>query len=84
MSLSANSIKWSNTLKQFVGRVKINYSWYIALFVVNVFIKKLFKIECKYLSFLNIFFSRFCLVEKRGVTPHCLYRDSLTLIIQFY
>ena len=33
----------------------------------------------KYLSFLNVFFNRFYPVEKCGVTPHCLYRDSLTL-----
>ena len=34
---------------------------------------------CQYLSFRNIFFNRFCPVEKRGVTPHCLYHDSLAL-----
>ena len=34
---------------------------------------------CQCLSFRNIFFNRFCPVEKCGVTPHCLYRDSLTL-----
>ena len=34
----------------------------------------------QYLSFLNIFFNRFSPVEKCGVTPHGLYRDSLTLI----
>ena len=34
---------------------------------------------CQYLSFLNIFFNRFCPVEKGGVTPNCLYHDSLTL-----
>ena len=37
---------------------------------------------CEYLPFLNIFFNRFCSVEKRGVAPHCLYRNSLTLICQ--
>ena len=35
-----------------------------------------------FLSFLNIFFNRFCPVEKCEVTPHYLYRDSLTLISQ--
>ena len=30
-------------------------------------------------TFSRYFFNRFCLVEKCGVTPHCLYRDSLTL-----
>ena len=34
------------------------------------------------LSFLNIFFNRFCPVEKCGVTPHCLHRDLLTLILK--
>ena len=28
--------------------------------------------------FSQYFFYRFCSVEKCGVTPHCLYRDSLT------
>ena len=34
---------------------------------------------CQFFSFLNIFFNRFCQVKKCGVTPHCLYSDSLTL-----
>ena len=34
----------------------------------------------QYFSFLNINFNRFCPLEKRRVTPHCLYRDSLTLM----
>ena len=28
---------------------------------------------------IRYFFSTFCTVEKCGVTPYCLYRDSLTL-----
>ena len=34
---------------------------------------------CQYLSFINVFFTRFSQVEMCGVTPHCLYCDSLTL-----
>ena len=34
---------------------------------------------CQYLSFLDIFFNRFCPAKKCEVTPHYLYRDSLTL-----
>ena len=48
----------------------------IALFVVSGFIKYLFLINI----YLNIFFNRFSPEEKCGVTPHCLYRDLLTLI----
>ena len=33
----------------------------------------------QYLSFLNIFFNRFCPVEECGVPPRCLYRGLLTL-----
>ena len=33
---------------------------------------------CRYLPSLNSFLNRFCLVEKYGVTLHCLYRDLLT------
>ena len=36
---------------------------------------------CQYLSFLNIFFQYILPVEMLWVTPHCLYRDSLTLNI---
>ena len=32
-----------------------------------------------FISFLNIFFIIFCPVGKCGITPRCLYRDSLTL-----
>ena len=35
----------------------------------------------QYLSSLNIFLNRFCPVEKCGVTPDCLYRDSITLML---
>ena len=39
---------------------------------------------CQYLSFLNSSFNRFLKsikrLEKCGVTPHCSYRNSLTLI----
>ena len=35
---------------------------------------------CQYFSFLNICFNRFCLIEKCGVTSHCLYHDSSSLI----
>ena len=33
----------------------------------------------QYLSFLNILFNRFYPMEKCGIIPHCLHRDSLTL-----
>ena len=56
--------------------IEINGSRYIALFVVSGSVKKL-------LSFLNIFFNRYCPVVKCWVTPHCLYRDSLTLSCVF-
>lgn len=36
---------------------------------------------CQYLSSLNIFLNRFCPVEKSGVTPDGLYRDSITLML---
>ena len=39
---------------------------------------------CQYLSFLNIFFNRFCAVENCGVTPHYLYRDSFALNCSVY
>ena len=40
----------------------------------------LFNSFFQYLSFLNIFFNRSLPVEKRVITPHCLNRDSLTLM----
>ena len=62
---------------------KVNGSRYTALFVVSVSIKNVFlNWLCQYLSFLSILFNRFCPVVKCGVTPHCLYHDSLTLKIE--
>ena len=60
--------------------LKINESQYIALFVVSGSIRKLFSID-----FVNIYFSQsivnylFSIDLKVWVTPHYLYRDSLTL-----
>ena len=48
----------------------------IVLFVASGSVKK--KISVDYVSFLNIFFNRFCQVEKCAVTPHCFYQDLLT------
>ena len=42
--------------------------------------KKIFSIDNAN-NFSQYFFNRLCPVEKCGVTPHCLYRDSLTLEI---
>ena len=48
--------------------------------MVSGSIKKLFSIDFVNIYLFSIcFFNRFCTVEKFGVTPHCLYRDSLTL-----
>ena len=52
--------------------IEVNESRYTALFVISGSIKKLYTIDC-----INIYL---CPVEKCGVTPHFLYRDSLTLI----
>ena len=60
---------------------KFNEILYIALFVVSGSIKKLSSIYYVNIYLFSIFFfKKYCLVEKCGVTPHCLYRDSLTLI----
>ena len=45
----------------------------------RIYQKALLNQLCQYLSFLNIVFNRFCPLEKCGVTPHSLYRHSLTL-----
>ena len=65
-------------IKKFV--IEIDESQYIALFVANGLSKSFSQLIVSILSFLNIFFNRFCPVEKCGVSPHCLYRDpSVTL-----
>ena len=38
----------------------------------------------QYLSFLNIFFNTFSPMEKRGVSPRYLCRDSLALIYHIF
>ena len=56
------------------------FSMFFSIFFQSCLVEKVFlNWLCQYLSFLNIFFNRFCPVEKCGVTPHCLCRDSLTL-----
>ena len=47
----------------------------IVLFVASRSVKNNFSVD--YVSFLNIFFNRFCPAEKCGVTPHCFYQDLL-------
>ena len=65
--------------------IKVNESWYLwsadlskrhSQLIVSIFSINSF---CQYLFFLDILFKRFNLVAKCVVTPHCLYRDSLTL-----
>ena len=60
---------------------KINESRYIALFVVSGSINEFFQLIMRLFIIIvhDSFLNRFYLVEKCGVTPHCLYRDSLTL-----
>ena len=69
--------------------LKINESRCIALLVPRGSIKKLFSIDCvdiyisqSIVNYLHryFFFNRF---KSVGVTPHCLYRDSLTLIYSY-
>ena len=55
------------------------FDYWISFFVFQITVNELLNWLCQYLSFLNIFFNRFSLMEKCGITPHCLYRDSLTL-----
>ena len=61
--------------------LKINESRYSRLFVLSGSVKNLVSIDFVNIYIFSIFFfNRFCTVEKFGVTPNCLYRDSLTLI----
>ena len=71
-------------IKELSELIKINESRYIALFLASGSIKKLLSIDC-----VNIYFSQSIhnnafsiFFQKCGVTPHCLYRDSLTLILE--
>ena len=49
--------------------------------MISESIKKLFSIvSIRFLPFLS-HFSFFCPLEKFDITPHCLHRDSLTLIL---
>ena len=58
---------------------------YMASYVVSGSIKKLLSIDYVNIYLFSIFFfNRLKPVEKCGVTPHCLYRDSLTLKLYFH
>ena len=67
-----------------VYSVKVNKSRYCIICGQRIYQKALINWFCRYLSFLNIFFNRFCPLEKSGVTPRWLYRDSLTLICRLW
>ena len=58
---------------------KVKESRYCIICGQRIYKKAFLNWLCQYLSFLDIFFNRFYLVERCGVTPHLLYRDSLTL-----
>ena len=49
----------------------------------NDFFNRFLNRLCQYLSFVNTYFNRFSPVEKAGVAPHCLSRDSLASIPQY-
>ena len=83
-----NSLNFSFINFAFV--LKVNKSWYIALFVVSGSIKKLFSSDCVVIFFsqsivfaniylFSIFLNRFCTRCESVVTSHCLYCVSLTL-----
>ena len=64
--------------------IKIKNSLYLKLRVTvyciicgqPIYLRSFLNCMCQYLSFLNIFFNRFCPVEKFGFTPHGLYTDN--------
>ena len=64
--------------------IKIKNSLYLKLRVTAyciicgqpIYLRSFLNCMCQYLSFLNIFFNRFCPVEKCGFTPHGLYTDN--------
>ena len=61
---------------------KLFFNWFCQhLPFLNIFFNSfcLYFLFSKYSHFLNIIFKRICPVEKCRVTPHCLYRDSLSL-----
>ena len=79
------SVDLSKSFSQLIVSIflfSIFFSIDFARWKVSGSIKKLFSINFQQLFFLNIFFNKFCPVEKCVVTPHCLYRDSLTLMQQ--
>ena len=66
--------------KNLSALLKVNESRYIALFMFSGSVKKLFSTDCiNVFFFINIVCNRLCAVEKSGVAPLCLYRDSLIL-----
>ena len=69
-------------------QLKINESRYIVLLVVWAYIKKLSSTDRVNIYVISIVFSidfAWWKVEKSGITPHNLYRDSMDLIFkQFF
>ena len=71
-------IEYHNFLKLTSHRI-LHYSW-------SADLSKSFSqlIMAIFIFFQYFFFNRFCPVERCGVTPHCVYHDSLTLSLRYF
>ena len=75
--ISIARIKFFSSEKHFfIFQIKV--SWHIALSVVSRSIIKLFSCDYVNINLFSMFFSIDFAQQKSGVTPHCLYCDSLT------
>ena len=71
--------KWNLGSSKGFQTIKVNESRYIALFCSADLPKSFSQLIWSIFIFSQHFFNRICPVEKGGVTPYCLYRDSLIL-----
>ena len=72
---------FSGSIKKFFSTDCINIYLFSIFFSIDFARwKNLLSIACvNFILSRYFFFNRFCPVEKCGVTPHCLYRGSVTL-----
>ena len=80
-TINGNRDPTFNSKSKKAYNLNMKESRYIALFVVSGSIKKLFLINHVNIYLFSMLFAIILPVEKCGVTPHSLYRDSLILSV---
>ena len=71
----------SHGILHYLWSADLSESFFQLILSILTFSQYFLNSFCQYLYFFNIFSKKNFAVEKCVVNPHCLYRDSLTLLL---